>query len=351
MKKLLCSALVVSTLVLPTTVFAADKTNNSILGGVTSYVNEVYVNLDEEEKEILIDELYKEKSEVLDNTYNTAKQQLAESKVTMMNHDIDRVNDEENYIAKLINSQGERTNTSNWEFNLKYLQDNYDSLKSLSNFKKNYVDSYIEAYTIVQLTKDMPDEKANTITTLKYTTDAAISMRASTANYSYRDALSYAEKYYKSYNKNYPDWSSSGGDCANFVSQCLYAGGKAMRGTPGSSSSADNFSNWFSSGTSQNTKNVSSTWRGADAFKWYWMDHSESYKKFTAVDSTSWNYGYTGDAVSLLNSNGRAMHTMLITGYNNPDFILSAHTSSTNSASLKSKIKGYDSFIIYNMRN
>ena len=141
------------------------------------------------------------------------------------------------------------------------------------------------------------------------------------------------------------------GDCANFVSQCLYAGGKAMKGTPGSKSSAENTSNWFSSGKTQNILNVSSTWRGADSFKWYWMDHSESYKKFTAVDSTSWNYGYTGDAVSLLNSNGRAMHTMLITGYNNPDFILSAHTSSTNSASLKSKIKGYDSFIIYNMRN
>lgn len=350
MKKILCSALVLSTLALPTTVFATDKTDNSILEGVTSYVNEVYVNLNEEEKDILIDKLYNEKSDVLNDTYSN-KKQLTEAKISMMVNDIARIDDEENYIVNLINSQGKDTDLSNWEFNLEYLQNNYDSLKSVSGFNKNYVDSYIEAYTIVELTKDMPDEKVNTITTLKYTTDAAISMRASTANYSYSNALSYAEKYYKNYNKNYPDWSSSGGDCANFVSQCLYAGGKAMKGIPGNSSSAESFSNWFSSGTSQNTKNVSSTWRGADAFKWYWMDHSESYKKFTAVDSTSWNYGYTGDAISLLNSNGRAMHTMLITGYNNPDFILSAHTSSTNSASLKSKIKGYDSFIIYNMRN
>lgn len=45
------------------------------------------------------------------------------------------------------------------------------------------------------------------------------------AAYSYTDAVAYAKKYWSSYNSNYTNYNSLGGDCANFVSQCLYAGG------------------------------------------------------------------------------------------------------------------------------
>lgn len=38
--------------------------------------------------------------------------------------------------------------------------------------------------------------------------------------------VAYAKKYWKDYNPSYPDW---GVDCANFVSQCLYAGEKKMK--------------------------------------------------------------------------------------------------------------------------
>ena len=34
------------------------------------------------------------------------------------------------------------------------------------------------------------------------------------------------KKYWKDYNSSYPDWDV---DCANFVSQCLYAGEKTMK--------------------------------------------------------------------------------------------------------------------------
>lgn len=40
-----------------------------------------------------------------------------------------------------------------------------------------------------------------------------------------------------------------------------------MKGTPGTSTAAQNWSNWFSQGSSCNTSYVSSTWRGANAFK------------------------------------------------------------------------------------
>lgn len=41
-------------------------------------------------------------------------------------------------------------------------------------------------------------------------------------------ASEYALKYYASYNPNYSNYNSIGGDCCNFVSQCLYAGGLEM---------------------------------------------------------------------------------------------------------------------------
>jgi hypothetical protein len=38
-------------------------------------------------------------------------------------------------------------------------------------------------------------------------------------------AVSYARKHALYYNKKYDDFSNSGGDCTNFVSQCVHAGG------------------------------------------------------------------------------------------------------------------------------
>ena len=43
-------------------------------------------------------------------------------------------------------------------------------------------------------------------------------------------AVTYARKYCKNYNPNYPSYRNSGGDCANFVSQCLIAGGFSFSG-------------------------------------------------------------------------------------------------------------------------
>ena len=42
----------------------------------------------------------------------------------------------------------------------------------------------------------------------------------------------YAKKYCKHYNKNYNNYANSGGDCANFVSQCLIAGGLNLKDCP-----------------------------------------------------------------------------------------------------------------------
>lgn len=296
-------------------------------------------------RELLFENNLKEIALKSPNTYVTEQQQLEFDQE--ISEAYERVDREEEYIVSLINQREntEVTDKTNWEFNLKYLKDNYLDLKSgfengNISINMSHINSYIEAYEFVALAKDVPSEKVSN-------SNRDISLLAD-SNYNIDNAVNYAETYYSNYNSSYPDWTSYGGDCANFVSQSLYAGGKSMVGTPGTSAAASNFSNWFSKGSSNSTTNVSSTWRGADAFKHYWTANAESYKTFTSFTTDTYDYGYRGDAVTLLNSNNRGYHTLLIVAYgSNGDLIYAAHTGNTKTGSLKSTSS---SFIIYHMK-
>jgi hypothetical protein len=46
-----------------------------------------------------------------------------------------------------------------------------------------------------------------------------------TFSYDRSAAISYAKKYWQNYNPKYANYKDQGGDCANFVSQCMIAGG------------------------------------------------------------------------------------------------------------------------------
>ena len=50
--------------------------------------------------------------------------------------------------------------------------------------------------------------------------------------YNRQKAVSYADKWALSRNPRYLDFSNFGGDCTNFISQCLYAGSGIMNYTP-----------------------------------------------------------------------------------------------------------------------
>lgn len=248
-----------------------------------------------------------------------------------LDESLKQVMEEENYIVNLINSltekSGSNTNIDNFKFNLEYLKKNYESIKAIKGVNVTHVDSYINAYEIVLITLKMESEK-------KCTDEDS---RSDISSYKPLDAILYANKYYSSYNKAYPDWSVYGGDCANFISQALVAGGKKMSPT------------WYSYGNKLNISKVSKSWRGANDFSYYWRKNAKSYKTFNSVKEDYLKYGKLGDVVSFLNKNGRAVHTMMITGKDDDDFILTTHTYNTNSARLKVKAAKYPSFIIYNM--
>ena len=50
-------------------------------------------------------------------------------------------------------------------------------------------------------------------------------MEGKVIQYARRDAVQYARRWALSRNRAYNDFTKGGGDCMNFVSQCLYAGG------------------------------------------------------------------------------------------------------------------------------
>lgn len=306
--------------------------DNEIRQGVTDYVENTYPNLSENDKKQLIEELYQEKTDPANQisapkTVSEQADSLEKSYNSMM--------EEENYIVDLINGQGEDTSLSNWEFNLNYLKEHYEELSNISGVKMHFIDSYIQSYTTVEMDKDMPKSKVNETTSLIRST------------YDGDAAADYALEYCYNYNPDYPNWETYNPgytwDCANFVSQCLFAGGKSMEGSDPTS-----FSNWFSYGNVCSTSQVSSTWRGADAFRHYWMSNASSYKTFYSIGSESYNYTWKGDAVTALNSNGRGYHTLICVGYDNPDDILAAHSNDTDSARLSSYLS--NGAIVYNMR-
>lgn len=175
--------------------------------------------------------------------------------------------------------------------------------------------------------------------------------------YNETSAMAYADKWdgtkrnpaYRERNPAYRDFTSIGGDCANFVSQILSNSGMAMR----QGSNTDNSSYWFYNGS--NLSQISGSWRGANMFRWHWSSRAGKVTDVSATQtknnfkSAVYDKAYQGDVISLINSNGSAYHTIFVNKRNTStlDFKYSAHSDSGNHNSLKSRVSGIRIFIYY----
>ena len=84
------------------------------------------------------------------------------------------------------------------------------------------------------------------------------------SGYNIAAAVNYSNTYWSNYNPAYYNYTSLGGDCANFVSQCLHAGGMPMHYGAAYSSTC-----WFYTTSS----NRSGSWTGAKESWYYWMTY------------------------------------------------------------------------------
>lgn len=165
--------------------------------------------------------------------------------------------------------------------------------------------------------------------------------------YNRTGAVNYAFTYALTPNPAYYDFSSSGGDCTNFVSQCLYAGG----GIPMHNNGVNYDTNsWFY----VNGSTYSSCWTKALYFNKY---ITSSNGKINA--SLTDYYGCSvGDVIQLF-SGSNAYHSVIITAFDNPsggtdrgDIYVCCHTSNRRNANFFTTWSGssYKMYKIYGGR-
>ena len=133
-------------------------------------------------------------------------------------------------------------------------------------------------------------------------------------------AVEYARKWALSRNPVFENFSGSGGDCTNFVSQALYAGSCQMDLTP-------TFGWYFKS-----LEDRAPAWTGVDAF----FDFMTGSGDFPPALERPGPFGYAadreflqvGDVAQLINSDGIAYHTLIITDLSEDgEIYVSAHTN------------------------
>lgn len=176
------------------------------------------------------------------------------------------------------------------------------------------------------------------------------------SSYNRNNAVSYAKNWVTKANPSYANYINDGGDCTNFVSQCLKAGGMSFLG---STSKAYNDSSWFYYGS--NYPNRSSSWTDANYFRKHWgntsstnasdnYNRSYAYKEYT-VDvalrnwETIYNNLWPGDVVQYGPSSGGTTHSQIVIDYTSSSktTTMAQHSDSWSNfkkVSLKSYLNG-----------
>ncbi|WP_236570247.1 amidase domain-containing protein [Streptomyces mexicanus] len=156
--------------------------------------------------------------------------------------------------------------------------------------------------------------------------------------YDYKAMAAYAQKYWNKYNPDYPDFSGqgAGGDCTNFVSQSLKAGG--WKHVPGYT---NDWHKWFGTADIQSDSFV-----GVNEFSWFAL----SSKRVTSLP-----YVYqldVGDVLQMdFNRDGSKDHSMIVT-YRSPQGVpyVSYHSTNTYNRSVASLIASYPNAYYYAYR-
>ena len=184
----------------------------------------------------------------------------------------------------------------------------------------------------------------------------------SNMGYNRTDAAAYVAAYTRQPNNEYMNYDSLGGDCTNFASQVLVAGGLEMTEPV---ENPVNSTSWYYYYDSAPGLGRTSSWTGAHQFREYWADvngqggkHAYEFIKYTAGDfddDSIWyeiyEYLEPGDIVQYVyGSNGETYHTQIVhrTSYENSEYKVSMGQHSPFSwANLRNYVSGLsDSTIV-----
>lgn len=241
----------------------------------------------------------------------------------------------------------------NYDYNLKM----EDLIASIETVEYSSTDQLFSDESFNSLLSMMPIDENAYPATMEGNVETSTFSARSLSGYSGANARTYAQQWaYKTNNSSYgyyadyfnhptPDnnnmWSGGTGndkrtwnDCADFVSQCLKAGGASTIKSGLILPHQDN-SNWYYSDSKP-----SNSWGGASNFQTHWTARA-------GVRSSSAD-AKVGDPVSLDNGgDGVADHTVIITtvnGTNSNQMLYAGHTSDQFEASGKSLATLYDNY-------
>jgi hypothetical protein len=128
--------------------------------------------------------------------------------------------------------------------------------------------------------------------------------------YDRASAVSYARRWALSRNPAYYDFESIGGDCTNFISQCLYAGSGIMNYTP--------VYGWYYISASER----SAAWSGVE-YLYNFLVTNTSVGPYARVVYES--EVAAGDIIQLGKADGDFYHTLFILE-TEPEILVAAHT-------------------------
>ncbi|MET9757690.1 amidase domain-containing protein [Streptomyces sp. NPDC006372] len=155
--------------------------------------------------------------------------------------------------------------------------------------------------------------------------------------YDYKAMASYAEKYWNVYNKDYPDFNGhgAGGDCTNFVSQSLKAGG--WKHVPGY---VYDYTKWFG-----NAEIQSDSFVGVNEWSWF-AQNSKRTKPLANVYQLE-----VGDVLQMdFDKDGSKDHTMVVTYRSGGVPYVTYHSNNTLRRSVASLVASYPNAYYYAYR-
>ena len=220
------------------------------------------------------------------------------------------------------------------------VMDNYDQLNAEQKIEIN---GYLIGYA-----DGVEDESVR-----KFVNEKNSKSNLSRASYAPSDARAYASEYYEDYNLDeYPDLNNIGGDCANFVSQCIHYAGKQMDSKWYIEKLNDDNPIPTTIGELNDSWDLAnpSPWISAKEFGTYWSGKALNTTTYSVSDYLSLTdrsiSGYAhGDVVQLTKKaiiNYYGYHTMLITKIDGNDFLYSGHYADRFDANLTDSLDGYD---------
>ena len=131
-------------------------------------------------------------------------------------------------------------------------------------------------------------------------------------------AVEYALRWALSRNPLFPDFAGIGGDCTNFISQCLLAGGATMNPTK-------DFGWYYYAPDSR-----APAWSGVE-FLYDFLTGAEAFRRENGgsgpyAEQISFSQGLQpGDVIQLADSAGDFYHTLIITGFDGEIPLVCAH--------------------------